>query len=85
MDSNEKNFNYICCKFIEDLQNLINNSGLPLFIIYYLVGDIYQQISDLKNQEIIKYSSVGQDDLIKEETVKIPIHKKLEEEKEEEE
>lgn len=72
----KKNFNEICYDFIENLMNLINNSGIPLFCIYYILKDIFQQITELKDQEIIQYKYNNSS--LTEESVEIPIEKEEE-------
>lgn len=68
------NFNYLCYKFTKNLENTINNSGLSLMAVYYILKDIFQQVSDLKDQELLKYMYEEHSDE-REETIEIPIEK----------
>lgn len=39
----------------QEIVNTINNSNLPAYVLKQIVKDIYQQISDVEQQEIQKY------------------------------
>ena len=75
------NFNYLCYEFTENLKNTINGSELPLMIVYYILKDIFQQVSDLKDQELLNYMQEEHKNE-REETVEIPVEKIDKEEEE---
>lgn len=76
------NFNYLCYEFTENLKNTINGSGLPLMIVYYILKDVFQQVSDLKDQELLNYMQEEHKNE-REETIEIPVER-IDKEKEEE-
>lgn len=71
----EKNINYQCYSFSNNLMNLINNSGLPIFIIYLVLKDTLNEVINLKDQTLL---SLLQDQEEKEE-ITIPVEEKEEE------
>lgn len=75
----EKDFNYICYKFSKDLVELINNSGLPIYAVYFLLKDYFKEVSDLKDQQSLSF--MQEEQKIEEREIVVPI---VEEEKEEE-
>ena len=75
------NFNYLCYEFTENLKNTINGSELPLMIVYYILKDIFQQVSDLKDKELLNYMQEEHKNE-REETVEIPVEKIDKEEEE---
>lgn len=74
----EKNFNYMCYKFSKDLVELINNSGLPIYAVYFLLKDYFKEVSDLKDQQSLSF--MQEEQKIEEKEIVVPI---VEEEKEE--
>lgn len=52
MDKNKENFNYLCYNFSNKITQTINESGLPLFAIYFILRDFFDQIASLKEEEI---------------------------------
>ena len=77
-ENKEINFNYLCYKFGKNLEEVINNSGLPLLTAYYILRDTFNQVSDLKDQEMLKYMQEEHSNE-QEKTISIPI-KEIEEE-----
>ena len=78
-ENKEKNFNYMCYKFSKDLVELINNSGLPIYAVYFLLKDYFKEVSDLKDQQSLSF--MQEEQKIEEKEIVVPI---VEEEKEEE-
>lgn len=75
----EKDFNYMCYQFSKNLVELINNSGLPIYAIYFLLKDYFKEVSDLKDQQSMAF--MQEERKIEEKEIVVPI---VEEEKEEE-
>ena len=42
-----EDFNYNCDQFKKNLENLINNSNLPIAAIYFILKDIYNEVEKL--------------------------------------
>ena len=42
-----EDFNYRCNQFKKNLENLINNSKLPIAVVYFIIKDIYNEIEKL--------------------------------------
>ena len=43
----DEDFNYKCNQFKKNLENLINNSKLPIAVVYFIIKDIYNEIEKL--------------------------------------
>lgn len=74
----EKNFNYMCYKFSKDLVELINNSGLPIYAVYFLLKDYFKEVSDLKDQQSLSF--MQEEQKIEEKEIVVPIVEEKEEE-----
>ena len=37
----------------DNLTNILNNSNLPLFVIRYILKDLYSEVCNLYNQQVI--------------------------------
>lgn len=37
----------------DNLANILNNSNLPLFVIRYILKDLYSEVCNLYNQQVI--------------------------------
>ena len=74
----EKNFNYMCYKFSKDLVELINNSGLPIYAVYFLLKDYFKEVSDLKDQQSLSF--MQEEQKIEEKEIAVPIVEEKEEE-----
>lgn len=81
MKESKNDFNYQCYHFSNDLTNLINNCGLPVFVVYLLIKETLHEISDLKDKTILAILQ-EQEQEEKEEEIAVPVE--LIKEKEEE-
>ena len=83
MKENKNNFNYQCYCFSNDLTKLINNCGLPVFVVYLLIKETLHEISDLKDETVLAILQEQEPELEeKEEEVAIPVELIKEKEKE---
>ncbi len=48
-------------ELVQNLSNLINNSHLPIGMVYYIIKDVYQQVQELYNQQIANEYNVQQE------------------------
>lgn len=74
----EKDFNYMCYKFSQDLVKLINNSGLPVYAVYFLLKDYFKEVSDLKDQQSLSFMQKEQ--VSEEREIVVPIVEEKEKE-----
>jgi len=51
---NNKPITILKDEFAQKLVDLINNSGLPLFIIEYILSEVFQQVHKTKEEEEAK-------------------------------
>lgn len=83
MKENKNDFNYQCYHFSKDLTNLINNCGLPVFVVYLLIKETLHEVSDLKDETVLAILQKQEQELEeKEEEVAVPVEL-IKEEKEE--
>lgn len=40
--------------FRKKCEDIINNSGLPIDAVYYILKDIFEEVTNIYNQEMIK-------------------------------
>lgn len=63
----EKSFDLLCYDFTNEIISIINNSNLPVSVVYYLLKDIFEQVGKEKDRVIItaleKRNGVGQDNV----------------------
>lgn len=69
-------------ELVQNLSNLINNSQLPIGIVYYIIKDIYQQMQELYNQQVTNEYNAQQEHH-SEEAIKGFVEKSIEENNEE--
>ena len=81
MDKNKENFNYLCYDFSNKITQIINESGLPLFAIYFILRDFFDQIATLKEEEIQSFIEEKEPKTV-ERIIEVP-KKPIEEEEEE--
>lgn len=79
MDENKKNFNYLCYDFSNKITNTINESGLPILVVYFILKDFFDQITSLKNDEIQSFMQQEEPKTV-ERIVEVPKESEKEEE-----
>lgn len=70
----EENFDLICYDFVHNIIEIINNSNLPVTVVYSLLKDIYIQVEQEKERVVLEAleKRKGKENLNK---VEIPIKK----------
>lgn len=48
----ENNIDLACFNFTKDLSNLINNSKLPVSVVYLIISDLLRELDNLRNKTI---------------------------------
>ena len=45
----------------QNIKDIISNSNLPIGVIYFIIKDIYQEITQLYEQQVIKEQQVKEE------------------------
>ena len=57
--------------FRKKCEDLINNSGLPIEAVYYVLKDVFNEVTDIYNQEIQKEEVIRQQENNRTEDLKV--------------
>lgn len=49
--------------FRKKCEDVINNSGLPIDAVYYVLKDVFEEITNIYNQEMMKEEKEKEEDL----------------------
>lgn len=53
-EENKENFDLMCYDFMHSIVEIINNSNLPVTVVYFLLKDVFSQVEQEKERILLE-------------------------------